>query len=164
MGAPEIRLAPWTEGDLELLRRLNTPEMTEHLGGPESDEKIVERLARYVATATMFRVLADGEPVGGIGFWEKQWQGETVWETGWGVTREHWGRGIAPAAGALVIERARAARQWRYLHAFPSIDHAASNAICGKLGFTLVGEADFEYPPGRPMRCNDWQLDLFEPA
>jgi RimJ/RimL family protein N-acetyltransferase len=155
---------PWTEGDLELLRRLNTAEMTEHLGGPEPEAKLVDRLARYVALDTMFRVLADGEPAGSIGFWEKEWQGATVYEAGWGVVREHWGRGIAPAAGALMIERARALHRLRFMHAFPSVDHQASNAICRKLGFTHMGEYDFEYPPGNPLRCNDWRLDLFEDA
>jgi RimJ/RimL family protein N-acetyltransferase len=39
----------------------------------------------------------------------------------------------------------------------------ASNAICRKLGFELLGEEDFEYPPGNPIRCNDWRLDLATP-
>jgi hypothetical protein len=30
----------------------------------------------------------------------------------------------------------------------------------GKVGFELLGEYDFEYPPGHLMRCNDWRLDL----
>ena len=34
------------------------------------------------------------------------------------------------------------------------------DAICRKLGFTLLGPVDFEYPPGHPMRCNDWRLEL----
>jgi hypothetical protein len=33
--------------------------------------------------------------------------------------------------------------------------------ICRKLGFTLVEEAELEYPPGNFMRCNDWRIDLF---
>jgi RimJ/RimL family protein N-acetyltransferase len=40
------------------------------------------------------------------------------------------------------------------------VENLASNAICRKLGFTLVEEAEFEYPPGNFMRCNDWRLDL----
>ena len=55
---------------------------------------------------------------------------------------------------------ARARATHRFLHAFPSVDNAPSNAICRKLGFTLLGECDFEYPPGNRMRCNDWRLDL----
>ena len=30
----------------------------------------------------------------------------------------------------------------------------------GASGFTLVGEMDFEYPPGNPIRCNDWQIEV----
>lgn len=40
----------WTDGDLPLLERLmGDPAMTEHLGGPEASEKILERQERYVA-------------------------------------------------------------------------------------------------------------------
>ena len=46
------------------------------------------------------------------------------------------------------------------MHAFPAVENAPSNAICRKLGFTLLDEHDFEYPPGTVMRCNDWRLDL----
>ncbi|TYK98131.1 GNAT family N-acetyltransferase, partial [Streptococcus dysgalactiae] len=28
------------------------------------------------------------------------------------------------------------------------------------LGFVLMGEHDFEYPPGKLMRSNDWRFDL----
>ena len=69
-------------------------------------------------------------------------------------------RGLASEATRLVIGEARRQRRHRYLHAFPSVENAPSNAICRKLGFELMGEFDFEYPPGRPMRCNDWRLEL----
>jgi hypothetical protein len=45
---------------------------------------------------------------------------------------------------------------------FPSVVNAPSNAICRKLGFTLLGEHEFEYPKGNFMQCNDWRLDLFD--
>jgi RimJ/RimL family protein N-acetyltransferase len=60
-----------------------------------------------------------------------------------------------------VIEETRRQNRHRYLHAFPSVDNAPSNAICKKLGFELLGPCDFEYPPGHQLRCNDWRLDLF---
>jgi RimJ/RimL family protein N-acetyltransferase len=44
--------------------------------------------------------------------------------------------------------------------AFPSPANEASNAICRRLGFELLGEADMEYPPGRMGRWNVWRLDL----
>ncbi|PAM97988.1 GNAT family N-acetyltransferase, partial [Streptomyces sp. Alain-F2R5] len=55
---------------------------------------------------------------------------------------------------------ARAAGPHRYLHAFPSVGHAASNAVCRRAGFTLLGQADFEYPKGHWIRSNDWRVDL----
>jgi RimJ/RimL family protein N-acetyltransferase len=47
----------------------------------------------------------------------------------------------------------------RPIHAFPSVANAASNAVCRKTGFQLLGEVDLEYPRGQPMRCNDWRLE-----
>jgi RimJ/RimL family protein N-acetyltransferase len=163
-----VRLEPWGEDDLPLLRRLlGDPAMTEHLGGPETEAKLVERQARYVTAREpgleqMFRIVDErGEAAGSVGYWEKELRGGTVYETGWSVLPEHQGRGIASAATRLVIEEARAQRRHRYLHAFPSVDNAPSNAICRKLGFELLGACDFEYPPGNLLRCNDWRLDLF---
>ena len=146
---------------------MGDPVMTEHLGGPESAEKIAERHARYqraVGPASrMFKIVdeATGEAAGSVGYWEREWRGEQVYETGWSVLPAFQGRGIAAAATALAIDAARAERKHRFLHAYPSVDNAPSNAICRKLGFTLLGEAEFEYPKGSFMTCNDWRLDLF---
>ncbi|MCP3822088.1 GNAT family N-acetyltransferase [Streptomyces sp. A3M-1-3] len=163
----DVRLETWSDGDFGLLRRNNAPEMTEHLGGPESEEQLTARHQRYLniettGTGRMFRiVLAEtGEAVGAIGYWERVWQGETVYETGWGVLPEFQGRGIAVAAARAVAEHAGAAGMHRYLHAFPSVGHAASNAVCRKAGFELVGACTFEYPKGHFMESNDWRMAL----
>ena len=164
---PRVRIEPWAEGALDLLRRVNAPEMMEHLGGPETEEQVLTRHGRYLApgeegSGGMFRVVAlpDGRAAGTIGYWEREWRGETVYETGWSILPEFAGRGLATAAGRLVVDLARSERRHRWLHAYPSVDHPASNAICRKLGFSLLGACDFEYPPGRLMRCNDWRLAL----
>jgi RimJ/RimL family protein N-acetyltransferase len=164
-----VRLEPWGEDDFPLLEKLlGDPAMTEHLGGPESPEKLAERQGRYekigdTGTGRMFRVVdeATGEALGSVGYWQKSWRDDEVYETGWSVLPAFQGRGIASEATAQVIALARAERRHRFLHAFPSVDNAPSNAICRKLGFTLLGALDFEYPPGNAMRCNDWRLDLF---
>jgi RimJ/RimL family protein N-acetyltransferase len=160
----EIRLEPWSADDLWLVERLmGDPSMTEHLGGAESPAKLADRHRRYVEPGSgMFKIVDErtGAAVGSVGFWERQWQGEQVYETGWSVLPESQGRGIASRATALAVEKARAEGKHRYLHAFPSVANAPSNAICRKLGFTLLGEHEFEFPPGHPMRCNDWRLDL----
>jgi RimJ/RimL family protein N-acetyltransferase len=142
--------------------------MTRHLGGPESKEKIVERQARYERdarsdTSGLFKIVdeATGEAAGWVGYWEREWRDQQVFEIGWAVLPEHQGRGIAGRATAMAIDEARSARKRRYVHAFPSVDNAPSNAICRKLGFTLLEEAmEFEYPPGNILRCNDWRFDL----
>jgi RimJ/RimL family protein N-acetyltransferase len=163
----DIRIEPWVDDDLELLRRANAPEMTEHLGGPESDQKLLDRHRRYLelrdpAAGRMFRValLPDGQPVGIVGYWQRVWLDVEVYETGWQVLPEFQGRGIATAAVAAVVAEASEQRTHSHIHAYPSVANAASNAIPRKLGFELAGEYDFEYPPGHIMRCNDWRLAL----
>ncbi|HET7760681.1 MAG TPA: GNAT family N-acetyltransferase [Gaiellaceae bacterium] len=163
-----VRLEPWGEDDLPLLRRLlGDPAMTTHLGGPESEQKLVERQARYEkldasGAGQMFKIVDEaGEAVGSVGYWEKEWRDGTVYETGWSVLPEHQGRGLAVAGTRLVIDETQRQRRHRYLHAFPGVENEPSNAICRKLGFELLETLDFEYPPGNSMRCNDWRLDLF---
>jgi RimJ/RimL family protein N-acetyltransferase len=164
-GRSPVRLEPWGAGDLPLLERLTgDPAMMEHLGGPESPEKIAERQARYEATGSgMFKIVdvAGGEAVGSVGYWPRTWRDEEVNEIGWSVLPAFQGRGIGRMATAQAIDLARAEATRRFLHAFPSVDNPPSNAICRALGFTLVEACEFEFPPGRLMQCNDWRLDLF---
>jgi RimJ/RimL family protein N-acetyltransferase len=140
--------------------------MLEHLGGPETESQVLDRHRRYLdlgdpGTGQMFAVtLSDGRPAGIIGYWERTWRDALTYETGWSVLQAFQGRGIATAAARAVAALAQAERRHQHLHAFPSVDHPASNAICRKAGFTLVGVTDFEYPPGNMMRCNEWRLDL----
>jgi len=159
-----VRIEPWGPDDLELVRALNgDPAMMVHLGGPETDEKMADRQRRYAEPGSgMFKIVdtATGESVGSVGYWEKDWQDEKVYETGWSVLPAFQGRGIAVSATALVIEMAKSEGVHRSMHAFPSVENGPSNAICRKLGFTLLGDYEFEYPAGSFMRCNDWRLDL----
>jgi len=161
-----VTLAPWGSGDLPLLERLmGDPRMTEHLGGPESPEKLRERQARYEQLEPNDRMLkivdvASGAGVGSVGFWMKEWRGGEVYEVGWMVVPEFQGRGIAVAATAHAIELAKQDDMHRFMHAFPNVDNAASNAICRKLGFELLETCEFEFPEGHWMTCNDWRLDL----
>jgi RimJ/RimL family protein N-acetyltransferase len=159
-----IRLEPFGESDLGLVARLmGDPAMTEHLGGPESKKKLEDRHRRYAeARSGVFKIVdaATNEALGSVGFWEREWQGQQVYEIGWSVLPEFQGRGVASRASALAIDLARQEGKHQFLHAYPSVDNAPSNAICRKLGFTPLGEYEFEFPPGNPMRCNDWRLDL----
>lgn len=167
----DVRLEPWGEGDLLLLQKcLGDPAMMEHLGGPESPEQIVERQRRYerlpgIGEGRMCKIVeaATGESVGSVGYWERETSEGPVYETGWLVLPAFQGRGIATSATAQVIERARAEGRHRFLYAYPSVDNAPSNAICRKLGFTLIRVSEYEYPKdsGNILRCNDWRLGLW---
>jgi RimJ/RimL family protein N-acetyltransferase len=156
-----VELQAWGPGDLPLLQRLlGDPAMMEHLGGPESQEKIADRQRRYEADPGCLKIVADGEELGWVGYWDREWRGGSVYEIGWAVLPEAQGRGVATQATRLAIETSRATSRHRWLHAFPGVDNPPSNAICRKLGFTLLSEVEFEYPPGHQMQCNDWRLDL----
>ncbi len=164
-----IRIEPWEEGDLPLLKKLlSDPVMTEHLGGPESEAQLAERHTRYlqanIRNDRMFKIVSTttGEAIGSVGYWERTWHCEQVYETGRSVLPAFQGRGFAGMATAQAIRLMRLDGEHRWVYAFPSIDNLASNAICRKLGFTLLGACEFEYPKDHVMQCNDWRLDLSE--
>lgn len=161
-----LRLRLWTENDLELLHAANSPEMTAHLNGPETDEEIVERHARYLrlvesGDARMF-VIEDeaGVSLGSIGHWRVVWRDEPALETGWFVRPEAQGRGVASSALALLVDDARAHRaDRRFLTAFPGVENPASNGVCRRNGFTLAGSFTEQFR-GAELTVNEWALDL----
>jgi RimJ/RimL family protein N-acetyltransferase len=165
----EIMLEPWSEDDHQLLVRCNAPELMRFLGGPETDEQVVKRHQRYLdgwknGSASMFRIsvlgLSDG--VGVIGYWDISWKGEEVYEAGWTVFAEWQGQGIASQATRLMLEHARSRRGRLLVHAFPTVVHLASNGVCRKAGFTLIGPCDFLGFNGSTVLCNDWAYELNE--
>ncbi|WP_339200679.1 GNAT family N-acetyltransferase [Peribacillus sp. FSL P2-0133] len=161
----KIEIKPWEDKDLELLFQLNAPEMMEHLGGPENNEQILKRHQRYLQIGEkgcMFSIntFPETEAAGSVGYWQKVWNDENVYEIGWSVLPSFQGKGIASHAVKAMIEKIKAERKYKYIHAFPSINNSASNAICRKLKFNFISECEFEYPPGSFMRCNDWCLEL----
>ena len=93
-----------------------------------------------------------------IGIWDTEWEGERIDEIGWMVLPEFRGRGIATAALNILLERARAEPRIPSVHAFPNVENEASNALCRRARFELLGRADIEFR-GRPMPCNHWVVD-----
>lgn len=164
----DITIKPWGPADGRLLAKLlGDPEMTTHLGGPESPEKLAVRQRKYerlpgTGTGCMYKIVdvATGEGVGSVGYWDRRWNGEEIYEMGWSVLTPYQRRGIAKTAVLQAIAKARSERRHRYVHAFPPPENPASNAVCRACGFELMGECDFEYPPGNHSKSNDWRLDL----
>jgi len=155
-------IEPWPRGRVDVLTALLAdPVMMEHLGGPETPERIAKRQADYERPGSgQYAIVADGEPVGWVGHWEREWRGGRVLEIGWSVIPSYQGRGLASAATAEALERARVESALRHVHAFPAADNGPSNGICRKVGFELLETLEFEYPKGTFMQCNDWRYDL----
>ena len=85
---------------------------------------------------------AKGAPIiGGIGF---RREGDGL-ELGYGVARDHWGRGYATEAGRAALEVARALGH-RRIDAGHYLDNPASGRVLRKLGFRDTGEV-------RPTFC-----------
>src|SRR5205085_4045363 len=100
-------------------RLMGDPAMTEHLGGPESPEKLLKRQSRYAQSGSgMFKIVDEetGEATGSVGFWERDWRDQRVYEVGWSVLPEFQGRGIAGDATAQVIALAKAEDARRFMH------------------------------------------------
>src|SRR3954468_14380335 len=123
-GAVDVRLEPWGEEDLALLRALvGDPAMMEHLGGPESPEQVAERQARYVAPRSGSYAVVEavtGERMGWSGVWPRTWRDEPIGEVGWSVLPGWQRRGVASRAIAALVAMERASGRHRALHAFPS--------------------------------------------
>lgn len=159
-----VTLQQWARDDLPVLERANTPEMTSHLGGPESPDDLLQRHERYLrlgdaGLARMFRIDVDGEPAGGIGWWQVDHEGVPAYETGWNVFPEQQGKGVASAALREVIRRVAALGDRTLLVAYPGVDNAPSNALCRRAGFTHTGADTAPWRGGR-ITFNVWELDL----
>ena len=140
------------------------PQVMAELGGPVPREEIPalhrRRLDGIAADPWWFVIVTDDEePAGEIGIWETEHHGTTVHETGWMLARAFHGRGLASAALALLLDRARAEPRFEQLHAWPGVTNPASNALCRKFGFDLLGEEVGDYR-GAKLRVNHWVLTL----
>jgi len=158
----KITLEPWTEGDLEVLRRANTPELTRFLGGPESDESLVARHHEYLSggdAVRIFRVEADGEVAGYAGWWEQEHDDAPAYEVGCVIEPAWQGRGIASTVLAEVVERAAAAGGGRLIVGYGDVGNEASHALCRRVGFTLEGTGVFPADDGgEATTVNVWVI------
>ena len=144
-GAALIRIEPWGEGDHALLQKLNSdPALMEHVGGPDSAAKIAERQERYSQPDSRQYKIVDsetGEGVGWVGYWEREWRGEEVYEAGWSLLASFHGRGWASAATRAMIAIAAAERDRRFMHAFPSPDNGRRTRSAARPASTCSASA-----------------------
>jgi RimJ/RimL family protein N-acetyltransferase len=153
--------------DLAFFEGISTdPAMWTELGGPRPREGLEDKLRGIVDDVEAgriwyFTIVLDNneDPAGTVCIWDRPWNGQTINEIGWMVGPEFQGRGLATEAVSSVLLRARSERRWDVIHAFPGVTNGPSNAICRKMGFSLVEEVDYEGPSG-VLRCNHWIIDL----
>ncbi|MDZ5441498.1 GNAT family N-acetyltransferase [Micromonospora sp. 4G57] len=138
-----------TDGRRESAERRNfaTRDKVAHTAPPGWGDQRAPRLPRLVQATPL------------LGVQVQVHRGQAL-EMGWAVLPGYQGRGLATAAVRAAVAAAAARGDRRWAHAYPSVDNPPSNAVCRKAGFTLVGETEFEYPPGHLMRSNDWRVDL----
>jgi RimJ/RimL family protein N-acetyltransferase len=159
-----VELEPWPDDGLPLLQAANAPAMTEHLGGPETDDEVEARHRKYLrfrgtGEAVMSAIVADGERCGGIGWWHTEWDGDPVLETGWFVLPAAQGHGLAARALALVVDDAREHADRDRLLAFPSVANEPSNRVCARSGFRRTGERTLPFR-GVELHVAVWELAL----
>lgn len=162
-GPPRVELVPFTEGDEWLTVALETdPRVMAELGGPWSVEEAKATHARRIQYrkehgSWSFKIVPEavGAPVGSVMCWDSEWAGEPISEAGWMVLHEHQGRGYASAALRALLDKELAEHRFGDIHAFPGATNVASNALCRKLGFELVGGGEADYA-GRHFPVNHW--------
>jgi len=162
-----MQLIPITAEDEDLTVRLECdPVMMFYIGGPRPEADVRAAHKRRLASmkqgeAHMYKIVAENSDgvLGTIGIWKIDWEGPQTYEMGWFVLPEHQGKGIATEAAQLIISQARTDPEVRFIHAYPTVTNAASNAIARKIGMENRGEFDNEGFAG-VLRCNNWRIDL----
>jgi RimJ/RimL family protein N-acetyltransferase len=158
-------IRPYAERDRELTLALETdPRVMRHLGGvstPEAAERVhrwrVEAPARGDIFVTM---VPDGDdaPVGVLGIWRSEIDGEAVYELGAMILPGHQALGLGAEAFKLVLPQVRTAGITR-IDSYPGVENVPSNTVLQRLGFVRVGERDLDYE-GRPLRCAHWTREV----
>ena len=152
-----------TEADEWLTVALETDaRVMAELGGAWTEEQARATHARRLRTVRetgswWFKIVRqpDGAAVGSIVLWDSEWAGAPVSEAGWMVLPEHQGKGFASAGVRLLLERATRSDRWGDIHASPGASNGASNAICRKASFELIGDGEVDYGDRR-LRVNHW--------
>ncbi len=162
----DVTLRRWGADDLAVLKRVNTPEMTRFLGGgDETDEVLAERHAEYLdlwesGEVRMFRIEVDGEASGYAGWWEEVHDGMPVYEVGCVVEPQWHGHGVASAALSELVRLAATTGDRHLIVGYAHVDNEASNALCRRVGFSLVGTGSYPLDDGEdPLSVNVWMID-----
>ena len=149
----------WSSDDLPLASALwGDKTVTALIGGPFPPAQVAERLRREIATLDQYGVqywpiflLAGGQHAGCAGLRPYRLE-DRVYELGFHLRRECWGRGLAEEAGRTMISYAFESVRAKALFAGHHPENRASQRVLEKLGFRFTHEE--LYPPtGRMHSC-----------
>ncbi|MGH7910870.1 MAG: GNAT family N-acetyltransferase [Candidatus Dormibacteraceae bacterium] len=140
------------------------PELMAGLGGPRAKEAVERAHAGGVEQAAAgecrpCKVLVEPQDTvaGHIVAWLSEHDGEPLHEIGWMILREHQRRGLATAAVRELLKMVWAAKPGIAVHAFPGVTNTASNRVCEKSGFQLLGPCDVRFGEAQ-LRCSWWRV------
>lgn len=144
-----LQFRTWREEDLGLAQQLwGDPRVTAMIDGAMTPEQVEERLRREIGLQNEFGVQywpvfwrAGGEFVGCCGLRPYQ----DIYQLGYHLRPEFWGRGLAEEAGRAVIGYAFETLRAPALFAGHHPENGASRRVLEKLGFAYTH--DDVYPP-----------------
>jgi RimJ/RimL family protein N-acetyltransferase len=134
-------------------------EVQRFLGGPQGRPGAWRIMATMTGAWTirgfsMFSVIekASGDWVGRLGPWRPEgWPGT---EVGWGVAREHWGKGYATEGAIAAIDWAFRELGWTEVIHTIEPENAPSVAVAKRLGSTILRQAVL--PPPLDLAVDVW--------
>jgi RimJ/RimL family protein N-acetyltransferase len=137
---------PWRGGDeRSLVLHANNPNIARQLRDrfphpytPNDARRFIESVAA-AHPPTIFAIVVDGEPAGGIGFSPGTDVERYSAEIGYWLGEPFWGRGIVAEAVQLVSRYAFEKCQLLRLFALPFADNAQSIRVLEKAGYTREG-------------------------
>jgi RimJ/RimL family protein N-acetyltransferase len=151
------------EGDFEhWLAHMNTPQVLQFLGGPQSEDKVAQSFERMRAASAegrptfyMIALQDGGEMIGRCGLATidppeapEQLRGQI--QIGWTLGADHWGRGYALEAARAALAIAFKRFDAPVVYSQTSERNAPSWRLMEKLGMRRLAELDYEdpdYPP-----------------
>jgi ribosomal-protein-alanine N-acetyltransferase len=160
-------LREWRDGDLQPFAAMNAdPEVMAHFRAPltreESDafaERIRARLADDGWGLWAAEVIDGPEFIGFIGLASPRFEAHftPAVEVGWRLSRDSWGRDLAPEGGRAVLDLAFGDLRLDEVVSITVPDNWKSRRVMEKLGMTYDPADDFENPTlpvGHPLRAN----------
>ncbi len=155
-----LRLRPLTEADLDRYFAIHSsPEVRASLHLPDTfdREDAWAQMASHRGQWALrgsgqwgVELKSDGTLIGRAGTHRPERADWPGLECGWTFDPAHWGHGYATEAGRATVDWAFATHDEDRLFSVILPDNAASQAVAGRLGFTLLEERTLAFFPSSP--------------